>query len=71
MFVQGRAGKGGMQVNPSDGTQRMAKRAFKKAALIEVLNRLKERYRLYAPVRQHDMTNYQELASGDQADFSA
>jgi len=60
-----------MCVNPADGIPRMAKRAFKKAALIDVLNRLKERYRLYAPVRQHDMTNYQELASGDQADFSA
>ena len=49
----------------------MARRAFKKAELIEVLNRLKERYRLYAPVRQNDMTNYRNLAAGDEADFSA
>jgi ferredoxin len=49
----------------------MARRAFKKAELIEVLNRLKERYRVYAPVRQNDMTNYRNLAAGDEADFSA
>jgi sulfhydrogenase subunit beta (sulfur reductase) len=49
----------------------MAKRAFKKTELIEVLNRLRERYRLYAPVRQGDITSYGTLASGDQADFTA
>jgi formate hydrogenlyase subunit 6/NADH:ubiquinone oxidoreductase subunit I len=41
-----------------------------KADLHQVLNRLMEHYRVYAPVTQNGVTRFEELADGDQADFS-
>jgi sulfhydrogenase subunit beta (sulfur reductase) len=48
----------------------MADRVIKKSEFIELIDRLLESYRVYAPVRQQDMTNFQEIAAADQVDLS-
>jgi sulfhydrogenase subunit beta (sulfur reductase) len=49
----------------------MAKRIIKKDALTEVISRLMERSRVFAPVRRDDLTNFQELKSPEEADLNA
>ncbi|MCG6943727.1 MAG: 4Fe-4S dicluster domain-containing protein [Deltaproteobacteria bacterium] len=48
----------------------MADRVIKKSEFIELIDRLLESYRVYAPVRQQDMTNFQEISAADQVDLS-
>jgi sulfhydrogenase subunit beta (sulfur reductase) len=48
----------------------MVDRVINKTKLDRFINRLIEKYRVYAPVRQQDMTNFQELSTADQVDFS-
>jgi sulfhydrogenase subunit beta (sulfur reductase) len=49
----------------------MAKMIIKKGKLTEVIRELMERYRVFAPVRRDDMTNFQELKYPEEADLSA
>ncbi|UCG11106.1 MAG: 4Fe-4S dicluster domain-containing protein [Deltaproteobacteria bacterium] len=48
----------------------MTKRVITKAELPNILVRLMDHYRVYAPVLQNDMINFQLLAGDTQADFS-
>lgn len=48
----------------------MTNKVIKKVDLAELLNRLTELYRVYAPVRHEDMTNFQQISSADQVDCS-
>jgi formate hydrogenlyase subunit 6/NADH:ubiquinone oxidoreductase subunit I len=46
------------------------KNIIKRTDLTTVLGRLMERNRVYAPVRQNHMTQFKQLSSAEQADFS-
>ena len=48
----------------------MADRVIKKSELIQFIDRLLESYRVYAPVRQQDMTNFEEISAAEQVDLS-
>lgn len=48
----------------------MKDRVIKKADLHSLLNALLDHYRVYAPVRQQDMTNFQAISTADQVDLS-
>jgi ferredoxin len=48
----------------------MADKVIKKIELLDLLNRLMKHYRVYAPVRQKDMTNFREISAPDQVDLS-
>ncbi len=48
----------------------MAAKIIKKADVTGLLNRLLEHYRVYAPVRRGDMTNFQQISAADQVDSS-
>ena len=48
----------------------MADRVVKKTERAHLVNRLLEKYRVYAPVRQQEMTNFQEISSADQVDLN-
>ena len=48
----------------------MVDRVVKKTKLAHLVNRLLEKHRVYAPVRQQEMTNFQEISSADQVDLS-
>jgi sulfhydrogenase subunit beta (sulfur reductase) len=48
----------------------MAARVIKKTELAHLVDRLMENHRVYAPVRQQDMTNFQEISTADQVDLS-
>ena len=48
----------------------MVDRLIKKTEVADLVNRLLEKYRVYAPVRQQDMANFQEISTADQVDLS-
>ena len=48
----------------------MADKVIKKTELVELLSRLMKHHRLYAPVRQRDMANYEEISAPGQVDLS-
>ena len=48
----------------------MVNRVIKKTKLARLVDRLIEKYRVYAPARQQDMTNFQVISTADQIDFS-
>ena len=48
----------------------MVVRVVKKTELAHLVNRLLKKNRVYAPVRQSEMTNFQEISSADQVDLS-
>ena len=48
----------------------MVDRVIKKTELSDFVDRLMEKHRVYAPVRQQDMTDFQEISSADQVDLS-
>ena len=48
----------------------MVARVIKKTEIAHFVDRLMEKHRVYAPVRQHDMTNFQEISTADQVDLS-
>lgn len=48
----------------------MIDRVIKKAELTELLSRLMDHYRLWAPVRHQDMTSFQEISATDQMDLN-
>jgi len=48
----------------------MIDRVIKKAELSNFVDRLMEKHRVYAPVRQQDMTNFQKISSADQVDLN-
>jgi sulfhydrogenase subunit beta (sulfur reductase) len=47
----------------------MADRVIKKTELADFVARLVEKHRVYAPVRQQETTNFQEISSADQVDL--
>jgi ferredoxin len=48
----------------------MANKVIKKTELTKFFNRLIERSRVYAPVRQKDMTNFRQISSPDQVELN-
>lgn len=48
----------------------MTDKMVKKADLSELLNRLLEDYRVFAPVRRGDITTFQQISAADEPDFS-
>ena len=48
----------------------MVARVIKKTGLADFVDQLMENHRVYAPVRQQDMTNFQEISTADQVDLS-
>jgi ferredoxin len=48
----------------------MVDRVIKKTEIADLMNRLLEKHRVYAPVRQQDMTNFREISTADQVDLS-
>jgi ferredoxin len=48
----------------------MVDRVIKKTHLTGLVNQLMEKHRVFAPVRQHDMTNFQEISAAEQVDLS-
>jgi len=48
----------------------MVDRVIKKTELADFVDRLMEKHRVYAPVRQQDMTDFQEISTADQVDLS-
>jgi len=48
----------------------MVDRVIKKTEIAELVNRLMEKHRLFAPVRQQEMSNFQEISTADQVDLS-
>jgi ferredoxin len=48
----------------------MVYRVIKKTELADFVDRLMRKHRVYAPVRQQDMTNFQEISTADQVDLS-
>lgn len=48
----------------------MAVKIIRKADLSELISRLMEHYRVYAPVRRQDGTDFQEVTGANQVDFS-
>jgi ferredoxin len=48
----------------------MVDRVIKKTELADLVNRLVEKHRVYAPVRQQEMTNFQEISTADQVDLT-
>ena len=48
----------------------MVDRVIKKTELADFVARLVEKYRVYAPVRQQQTTNFQEISTADQIDLS-
>ena len=48
----------------------MVYRLIKKTVLADFVDRLMRKHRLYAPVRQQDMTNFQEISTANQVDLS-
>jgi sulfhydrogenase subunit beta (sulfur reductase) len=48
----------------------MVDRLIKKTKLTRLMDQLMGKYRVYAPVRQQDMTNFQEISTADQVDLS-
>jgi len=47
----------------------MADKVIKKTELSNFMDQLMEKHRVYAPVRQQDMINFQEISSADQVDL--
>jgi sulfhydrogenase subunit beta (sulfur reductase) len=48
----------------------MVDRVIKKTELSDFVDRLMEKHRVYAPVRQQNMTAFQEISTADQVDLS-
>ena len=48
----------------------MVYRLIKKTVLADFVDRLMRKHRVYAPVRQQDMTNFQEISTANQVDLS-
>ena len=48
----------------------MVDRVIKKTELSDFVDRLMEKHRVYAPVRQQNMTDFQEISTADQVDLS-
>ena len=48
----------------------MVYRVIKKTELADFVDRLMRKHRVYAPVRQQDLTNFQEISTADQVDLS-
>ena len=48
----------------------MVDRVIKKTEIADLVNRLMEKHRVYAPVRQQDMSSFQKISTADQIDLS-
>jgi len=48
----------------------MVDRVIKKTEIADLVYRLMEKHRVYAPVRQQDMSSFQEISTADQIDLS-
>jgi sulfhydrogenase subunit beta (sulfur reductase) len=48
----------------------MVERVIKKTELADLVDRLMEKHRVYAPVRQQDTSNFQEISTADQVDLN-